>query len=293
MTYALSTYRPRLMGLDSSQLPGKNVLVVGMPRSGTSMTAGALARAGYSVSDDPDAELRPGDIHNPGGYWENEGLIELNAQVLGAAGFDFDNTWLYDAIDNEAAERITTLDALPGHREYVQSMPSEAPWLWKDPRLCYTLSYWWKLLDPATTCVVLTKRSPEAILNSFVRLGWRDGSPEGAADVLERVDNHLAAAHSSIEALRIPYLELDYEQCLADPAAAAAALSEFTGHPVTLEDMGVEASLDHSSVRGRAGMTVERAYDAMPIPARKVIKFLTPTWLIHALFPERREAPND
>lgn len=253
------------------------------------MTAGALARAGYQVSDDPDAELRPGDIHNPGGYWENEGLIKLNAQVLEAAGFPFDNTWLYEAIGSEAQEKIGQLEALPGHREYVAAMPTETPWLWKDPRLCYTLSYWWRLLDPESTCVVLTKRKPEAILNSFLRLDWRDGSAESREDVFQRIDDHLAAAQQAIDALGIPHIELDYEAALEDPGAAAATLTRFTGHRVTLADMGVEASLNHSTRMGRAGMTVEKVYDVLPRPLRSAVKALTPSWLIHIFFPERRE----
>ena len=106
---------------------------------------------------------------------------------------------------------------------------------------------------------------------------------------MNRIDDHLAAAQQAIDALGIPYIELDYEAALEDPAAAAAALTRFTGHSVTLADMGVEASLNHSTRMGRAGMTVEKVYDVLPKPLRSAVKALTPTWLIHIFFPERRE----
>ena len=44
------------------------------------MTAGALARAGQHVSDTPESDLRSGDQHNPGGYWESEALVRRNAE---------------------------------------------------------------------------------------------------------------------------------------------------------------------------------------------------------------------
>ncbi|MEJ2363028.1 MAG: hypothetical protein P8Z75_16755 [Gammaproteobacteria bacterium] len=47
-----------------------NTIVVGMPRSGTSMTAAIFARAGYYVSGDDEKQLRIGDEYNPDGYWE-------------------------------------------------------------------------------------------------------------------------------------------------------------------------------------------------------------------------------
>ena len=35
----------------------KNVIIVGMARSGTSLTASMFAKQGYFVADDPDSEL--------------------------------------------------------------------------------------------------------------------------------------------------------------------------------------------------------------------------------------------
>ena len=45
----------------------RNCLILGSGRSGTSMAAGILARAGYFMG----AELWPADIGNPKGYFED------------------------------------------------------------------------------------------------------------------------------------------------------------------------------------------------------------------------------
>ena len=69
-----------------------NAIIVGMPRSGTSLTAGIFARKNYYVASDTSRELRPGDQFNPFGYWEAEPLTNYNAALLGMAGFGFHNT---------------------------------------------------------------------------------------------------------------------------------------------------------------------------------------------------------
>jgi hypothetical protein len=73
----------------------KNVIVVGMPRSGTSLTASIFSRKGYYVSGNEARELQAGDGHNPFGYCEAKGLIERNVELFSAAGYPHDNTWKF------------------------------------------------------------------------------------------------------------------------------------------------------------------------------------------------------
>jgi Sulfotransferase family len=266
----------------------RNILVVGMPRSGTSMTAGALARAGYHAADVPSEHLRPGDAHNPGGYWETAPLIDRNVEVLHAAGYAHDNTWLYDAITPEVVARLSNLAPLPGHADFVASWGSVTPWVWKDPRLCYTLGYWWKLLDPSTTGVLVTRRDPTAIYRSFVRLRWREPSAEAEADVRARIEDHLTAAWTAIETLAIPHIETPYETCLGRPAEAAAAMSDFTGARIATSDLNADKRYDHSSFRGRLATAIDRFATALPPGVRTSIKRITPRGLITRLFPGRQ-----
>ena len=60
----------------------RNIIVVGTPRSGTSLAASIFARLGHFVADDEAAQLRDPDHFNPGGYWEAEPLIEANASLF-------------------------------------------------------------------------------------------------------------------------------------------------------------------------------------------------------------------
>jgi hypothetical protein len=236
------------------------------------MVAGVFAKQGYHVAEEEGDELRPGDAHNPGGYWEAETLVERNVEVFRAAGFPHHNTWLFDAAPPELVARIAALSPLPGHVEFVREYESRAPWLWKDPRLCYTLAYWWKLLDPATTRVVLTDRDPASIYRSFVRLRWRDPSREAENDVLRRIEQHLAAARSAVDSLDIPYFCEPYQRFASEPEAIADALSAFAGVQVGVDDLGFESRYNHSTLRGRLTTALMLRYERLPAWARRAIK---------------------
>ena len=252
------------------------------------MTAGALARAGYHVSDAPESDLRSGDSGNPNGYWESEALVRKNAEVLAAAGFEHDNTWLFEPIGAESAAAIAELSPLPGHEEYVADMSEKEPWVWKDPRLCYTLSYWLKLLDPERTRIVLTTRDPMAVYRSFVRLGWREPSDDAQSDVLRRVDDHIETARSAIATGTHAAFEFNYEACLANPDQAARILSQATGFEVTDAHLAVDRTFNHSTLRGKISTTADRFVGRLPGPVRQGLKQVVPKSVVYALFPERK-----
>lgn len=272
---------------DSPGATHHNVVVVGMPRSGTSLVAGIFARRGYFVAEHPGRELRGGDHNNPGGYWEAGSLISANAELFASAGYPEDNSWLGAAAPEDLASRIGGLEPVEEHRRLVAQYQDHAPWMWKDPRLCYTLPYWWKLLPHDSTRVLLTKRDPDAIWQSFVRLHWRESTPEANEDVLARIDHHLSSAREALDGLGIPHLEVQYEHFSEDPTQMAATLSAFLDMSLTEEDLGFSKELDRSSWRGRMATLVDHSYERLPTPLRRLAKGLAPRSLVRLLFPER------
>jgi hypothetical protein len=65
----------------------RNVVILGMHRSGTSMVAEALASGGLYVGE--TAELLSGQEDNPHGFWEREDVVALNDAILS----DNEATW--------------------------------------------------------------------------------------------------------------------------------------------------------------------------------------------------------
>jgi len=261
-----------------------NAIIVGMPRSGTSMTAAIFARAGYHVADEPD-DLRGGDEYNPGGYWEAERLIQANAEIFRAAGFAHDNTWLYEAISNDQAARISGLDRIDEHQQLVTRFNRHQPWIWKDPRLCYTLGYWWPMMDRKTTRVLLLRRDPAQIYNSFVRLKWRQPGQAARDEVDALVRAHMQAAQIAIARYDIPHIVVDYAEFAGDGETTARRLSEFFAIRLTREDLGFDKRADNSGVRGRFAIALDRVADRLPPRVRHIVKYLMPAWLMQLLFP--------
>jgi len=272
--------------LERKSMP-KNVLVVGMPRSGTSMTASIFASNGYFVAEDRKKELRAGDEYNPTGYWEADELIQCNSEIFSAAGFNYDNTWLYDEISDNQAATILTLEQSSKHEKLVEKFNQHSPWIWKDPRLCYTLGYWWPLLNIETTRVLFLKRDPKEIYSSFIRLKWRTASNKDKEDVLFRIKKHLEATETALKKYKIPYIVVNYSEYRKHPEKIAHEISQFFELTITKEDLGYQHKYNNHSVHGSVVRITNKIGDLLPNNIRKIIKKIIPSFIWKLINPHR------
>lgn len=266
----------------------KNVIVLGMARSGTSLTAGIFGRKGYYVAPEAAGEKMPTDDANPTGYWEAVGLIERNVELYRAVGFGGHNSWGPERIDEAAIEQLAHLQPLPGHREFITSYDAHRPWVWKDPRLCLTLSYWWPLLSADDTRVLFLDRDPDEIHRSFMRVQFVPREQESRERVFGLIEQHTRSAKKILEQLSIPHLVVQHRRYFEDADALARELGDFLELDLSAQDLHVKRELNHSTASGRARGLVAQVYRNLPGPVRKGIKRLTPDSLRQALAPERR-----
>ena len=264
-----------------------NAIIVGMPRSGTSMTAAIFSRAGFYVTADEDGQLRKPDEFNPTGYWEAEPLIQANSAIFKSAGFPHDNTWMYEPITLAQASRINDLQRSAEHQRFVTGYNQTSPWVWKDPRLCYTLGYWWPLMNRDNTRVLLLKRDPKDIYNSFIRVKMRTPSAEDKQDTFQRIKDHMNAAEAAIRMYNIPYIEVHYSDFANDAEATANRISSFFELDLASHDLGFNECANNSNLRGKLGIVLDRIADHIPRNLRKTIKHTMPPILMKYLFPYR------
>ena len=258
-----------------------------MPRSGTSLTAAIFEKQGYFLSKTEKGELRQGDEYNPLGYFEAETLIKANSRIFSRVGFNYDNTWLYEKIPPEKAKKILTLSPLHTDKKLVFEYQKTSPWLWKDPRLCYTLAYWSKLIDWDVTCVLLIKRSPADIYNSFLRLNWRRPSINSKNDVYQRVDEHIKFAEDIIKKSSIPCLTINYQDFESNPKALCLELNKYFGLQLDSSDIPYSKSYNHSGFKGKVSTALDVVANSLPLPMVKLFKSLIPLKILRWLFPER------
>ena len=134
----------------------KTVVVLGMHRSGTSMTAGILTILGINMGD----KLIGPSWSNPLGHFEDKEFVELNDKILDEAG----GSW-YDPpprkeilkLKSEFSQRIKSLLL---QRELML-------WGWKDPRTSLTIELYLPYLK--NPYFVVCYREPKEIAQSL----WR------------------------------------------------------------------------------------------------------------------------
>ena len=180
----------------------RNVIILGMHRSGTSMVAGALASAGVYAGETD--ELLADQEDNPHGFWERRDLVACNDQILSSsAGSWYQPPAQLEAGGLEEAEIQSVLAQLP----------SERSWLLKDPRLTITWPLWEKALADAV--IVYVYRNPFAVAASLQR---RNDFPLSFGFALWEYYNQ-----SAITALQgSDVVCLSYEAIAADPMGVMA-----------------------------------------------------------------------
>jgi hypothetical protein len=142
------------------------ICVLGMHRSGTSLTARILNLMGFDLG--PQEHLVRPRSDNPSGFWEHRLIVQLNDRILARFGGGsyhppkFPPGWEMDpALDNLKSRAIGLIE---------QDFAASDLWAWKDPRTCLTLPFWQQLLPSLR--YVLCFRSPHDVARSLER---RDG----------------------------------------------------------------------------------------------------------------------
>lgn len=150
------------------QKPGSSrptaIFVAGMHRSGTSAMTRVLSLLGCTL---PQALLPLSRGDNDLGFWESKPIMELNNDIIAAAGSSWDD-WNYFQegwIESGTAEpfKVRAADLL--HEEF-QDAPLIAI---KDPRICRFLPLWVEAADRAgyASSVVVPIRNPVEVAASL------------------------------------------------------------------------------------------------------------------------------
>lgn len=165
------------------------ILIVGMHRSGTSMTTRVLNILGCDIA----ASLLEADQFNQRGYWESPDIAALNDEILSSAGMSWDD-WGHFCPDWYASPKkpLFEVKAL----ELLQDLfAGKHFFLMKDPRFCLLLPFWLEVLEKSGVSprIVLPWRDPVEVAASLLR---RNGMNPSIAQVLW-LRHVLEAEHAS------------------------------------------------------------------------------------------------
>jgi len=134
------------------------LIITGMHRSGTSLTADLLRRVGVNLGD----RLLPGSRGNIRGHFEDLEILEFHREILRSQGFHPDG-WVRQS---EIPVPETFVEPA---REIIGKKSQSSLWGWKEPRTSLFLEFWRELLPEAG--FIFVYRSPWEVADSLYRRG--------------------------------------------------------------------------------------------------------------------------
>lgn len=191
------------------------VLVMGVPRSGTSAVAGALHHLGVNMGE---GHLQNGNQWNAKGYYEDLRWQRLNKQITGERYGHRQPETISDRMREQ-------------YRKLAEACNQQLLWGMKDPRLCFTAHQFWRYLDDARMVVV--ERSPAASAESLMRHSQGNYSGKYAMrleDAMDLRDLWEDALETRVHEFWGPVMRVQYEELLQRPEDGVDALARFAFH---------------------------------------------------------------
>jgi hypothetical protein len=236
-----------------SDSPSTTVVILTMPRSGSSLLAGVIHALGVPMGDEDG--LRRGTHLNRFGCFEDQEVQFISLNILAEAGLLLDLTSRLD-VDEDAVASATAQYERRIHA--LVARHSGTTWGFKDPGLIYSLSHWHERLENPRY-IHLTRPTADAaasLLKTYrpsmwlpeLRAKWSLLRPINRARVIlggirlmatgrrRRVDREvfervIEDGHRRIRAFlgNSPRLELELDELVSDRRAAISGIARFLG----------------------------------------------------------------
>ncbi len=193
-------------------------VVLGMHKSGTTLTSQILHHSGINMDD----EIDPSVSYDEGNKYERQSILHLNLEILG--------TDSYSTIDLKAPEPLTAGPDLQRRMQEVIGTCERRykDWGFKDPRTALTYPLWEELLPEHRLIVVY--RGPAAVWPHYRYHGphHAPGNIGRAWRFLDRWYDYNVRILSILESTPYEYLVLAYDELMTSDAEFAR-LEAFMG----------------------------------------------------------------
>lgn len=176
----------------------KQIIVLGMHRSGTSMIAGVLHHLGVMMGEDL---VIGSTTEQPAGYFEDREFMHLNESILTQAG----GGWMHPP-GPRSIESVTAYN--DKIQELIERRNSQHQvWGWKDPRTVLTLPCYLPYLSSPRLVVV--RRQAKSVIQSLVIREKGRMTPEQAVKLYNEYQTRIARY-----AAPLGYIIIYYEDCI-------------------------------------------------------------------------------
>jgi len=204
----------------------KNVIILTHGWTGSSVFTALIARAGYWTGNST-FEKRDYDTY------ENSKLIELNRKMLIDLGYTGDHEHEFDPkVVSDLALRASDIDLSP-YCEFIDSCNENQPWIWKDPRLTWTIRVWANLMQLDNVAfVILTRDDEQAWISSNLRkhIQSQQFTRRYNKGITDSLKQFLVSRDQK-------FLEFEFEDLLIEPKMTIDKLNDFLDTSLLMDDL--------------------------------------------------------
>lgn len=204
----------------------KNIIILTHGWTGSSVFTGLLGKAGYNYGEQT-VQKTDYDTH------ENMELVELNNRMMKELGYTGNHEHGFNPnVVEEMAANAADIDLTP-YREFVKHCQNSRPWIWKDPRLTWTIRVWAKILSfDETAYIILTRDDEQAWISSNLRrhIQSRKFTREYNSGITTSLKKFLNENNQN-------HLEFQFEDLLLRPEYTINSLNQFLDIELSMADV--------------------------------------------------------
>ena len=212
------------------------VVVLGMPRSGTSLLMNAVHVMGVALGD----RLLRNNPQNPEGFWEHEDIVQIQENLLLQFGRGLSSNTGMLPLPVQWWRLPDAQSCRQQLQEVVARDLEKTAGLWgfKDPRTSRLMPLWREIFEnlQLEPIYVLALRHPLTVAASALR-HWE--MPSAVAQLMWLTHN-LEALRETRGQLR---LVVDYDRWFSHPRQQVAAITAALGEPTLAEDAAILSAL--------------------------------------------------